>query len=138
MAETLEHRPYSRREIVLISITIVVLAVILGSLNTTTTTIVSASSGPLSISEYVVCRGFGEPRYFNSLDLDLNFTTYRYGHCFFGFWFSSGLPEQYTTPSESYTRLALPQGARLYRVYPRRLGVSVPSSATRPIPVLRH
>ena len=89
--------------------TVVVLSVVLGSLNTTTTTIASASSGPLSISEYVVCTGFGEPRYFNSLDLDLNFTTYRYGHCFFGFWFSSGLPEQYTT--ESYARLVLASNA---------------------------
>jgi hypothetical protein len=88
--ETTERKPYSRREIVIIVIIIIVAALVIGNFNTTTTIISSVSSGPLSISLNVVCNGFGEPTYYNSLDQDLNHTTYQYGHCYFGFWFSNG------------------------------------------------
>jgi hypothetical protein len=90
--ETQDHKPYSRREIVVIIIIVIAAALVLGALNTTTATVQSVSAGPLSISEYAVCTGFGEPLYYNSMDSDLNFSSYQYGHCFFGFWFANGNP----------------------------------------------
>lgn len=69
---------------------VVVVSIALGALNTTTATVTTYSSGPLSISEYAVCQGFGEPTYYSSMDQDVNFTSYAFGHCFFGFWFSNG------------------------------------------------
>lgn len=85
-----ERKPYSRREIVIIIIIVIVGAVLIGNFNSTTTTISSVSSGPLSISLNVVCNGFGEPTYYSTLNQDTNYTTYQYGHCYFGFWFSNG------------------------------------------------
>jgi hypothetical protein len=85
-----ERRPYSRREVVIIVIIIIVGAFILGNFNSTTTTLSSVSSGPLSISFNVVCSGYGEPLFYNSLDQSLNYSTYQYGRCYFGFFFSNG------------------------------------------------
>jgi hypothetical protein len=88
--DTAERKPYTRREIIIIIVIIILAALIIGNFNSTTGTIQSVSSGPLSISLNVVCNGFGEPTYYSSLDQDLNYTTYQYGHCYFGFWFSNG------------------------------------------------
>jgi hypothetical protein len=88
--ETADRKPYTRREIIIIIIIIIVAALILGNFNSTTTTISSVSSGPLSISLNAACNGFGEPTYYSSIDQDSNYTTYQYGHCYFGFWFSNG------------------------------------------------
>jgi hypothetical protein len=90
--ETTPRKPYSRREVIVIIFIIVVAAFVIGALNTTTATVSSVSAGPLSISEYAVCNGFGEPTYYSSMDQDINFTSYQYGHCYFGFWFSNGQP----------------------------------------------
>lgn len=88
--ETAPRKPYTRREIIVIVIILVVAAFGLGALNSTTATVSSVSAGPLSISEYAVCQGFGEPTYYSSMDQDINFTSYQYGRCLFGFWFSNG------------------------------------------------
>jgi len=87
---TAEHKPYTRREIIIIVTVIVVAALIIGNFNSTTTVISSVSSGVVSISLNVVCNGFGEPTYYNTMDVDINYTTYEYGHCYFGFWVSNG------------------------------------------------
>lgn len=95
--ETTERKPYTKREVVVIIVIVIVAALLLGELNSTTSTVSSVSSGPLSISEYALCNGFGEPVYFSSMDQDLNFTSYQYGHCLFGFWISNG---QTVTPPD--------------------------------------
>lgn len=96
--DTEQRRPYSRREIVIIVLIIIVGALVIGNFNSTTTTISSVSSGPLSISLNVVCNGFGEPTYYSTIDQDQNYTTYQYGRCYFGFWFSNG-EDVSTSPS---------------------------------------
>lgn len=88
--ETAEHKSYTRKEVIVIIIIIIIGALIISNFNSTTTTIQSVSSGPLSISYNVICNGFGEPTYYNSIDQDANYTTYQYGHCYFGFWFPNG------------------------------------------------
>ena len=88
--ETTPSKPYSRREIVIIILIIIVAALAIGNFNSTVTTVQSTSSGLLTISLNAICNGFGEPTYWGSLDPDLSFTTYRYGHCLFGFWVSNG------------------------------------------------
>jgi hypothetical protein len=90
--QTDERKPYTRREIVMIIVVIVVAALIIGNFNSTTEAIQTVSSGPLSISLNVVCTGFGEPTYYSSMDQNLNYTTYQYGRCLFGFWVSNGQP----------------------------------------------
>ena len=87
-----ERRPYSRREVVIILTLVVAGALIVGNFNTTTQSVRTVSSGPLSISLEVVCAGFGEPTYYSTMDPEVNYTTYQYGHCLFGFWVSNGRP----------------------------------------------
>lgn len=90
--QTAERKPYTRRDVAIIIAVIVVAALIIGNFNSTTEAIQTVSSGPLSISLDVVCTGFGEPTYYSSMDQNLNYSTYQYGHCYFGFWFSNGQP----------------------------------------------
>lgn len=90
--EPAEHKPFSRKEIAVILVVVVVGAVVIGNFTTSTTAVESASEGPLTISENATCSGFGEPIYSNSLDPYNNFTTYQYGFCLFGFWVSNGHP----------------------------------------------
>ena len=88
--DPIEHKPYSRREIAIILLIIVVAAFAIGNFNSSTTAVQSASVGPLTISENASCSGFGEPTYWNSLDPYDNVTTYQYGYCLFGIWISNG------------------------------------------------
>jgi hypothetical protein len=101
--DTAERKPYSRREIIVIIVIIILGALILGNFNSTTTTLQSVSSGPLTISSVVTCNGFGEPIYYSTMDPDLNYTTYQYGHCYFGFWFSNG--QQFNGSNTDYPSL---------------------------------
>ena len=91
-AETSKHAEYSRRDVVIIVAIVVLGAIVIGNFTTSTTAVQSVSSGPLTISMNATCTGFGPPTYWNSLDPDDNFTTYRYGFCLFGFWVSNGHP----------------------------------------------
>ncbi len=90
--ETRKELSYTRRDIIITVIIILVATLILGDLNTNTQSISTTSDGPLSISTNVTCTGFGEPTYYNTMDPELNYTTYQYGTCFFGFWVSNGQP----------------------------------------------
>ena len=87
-----QHQSYTRRDIVIMLIIIVVGAFVIGNFNSSTQMVNGASSGVLSFSTNVVCNGFGEPTYYSSTDQDNNVTTYQYGHCYFGFWVSNGQP----------------------------------------------
>jgi hypothetical protein len=84
------HKPYTRREIVIIILIIIVGAFVIGNFNTSTSAAQSTTDGPLTISENATCSGFGEPTYSNSLDPYNNVTTYQYGICLFGIWVSNG------------------------------------------------
>lgn len=90
MLQNGERKPYTRREVIVILIIVVAGTLIVGTFNSTTESIQTVSSGPLSISLNVNCSGFGEPTYYSTLDPEINYTTYAYGHCFFGFWLSNG------------------------------------------------
>ena len=87
-----ERRSYSRRDILIIVLIILAVATVIGNFTMTTTAVSSVSSGPLTISENATCSGFGEPVYSSSMDSDVNFTSYQYGRCLFGFWVSNGSP----------------------------------------------
>ena len=87
-----QHKPYTRREIVIIIIIIIAGAFVIGNFNSSTTAVQSETDGPLTISENATCSGFGVPTYSNSLDPYNNVTTYQYGFCLFGFWVSNGHP----------------------------------------------
>jgi len=90
--EDRKHKPYSRREVGIIVVVMVAGALLVGAFNSTTESIQTVSSGPLSISLNVVCTGFGEPTYYSTMDPEVNYTTYQYGRCLFGFWVSNGTP----------------------------------------------
>lgn len=90
--ETTERKPYSRNEIIVIILVVVVAAFVIGNFNSTTESVSTVSSGPLSISLNAVCTGFGEPTYYSTMDPEVNYTTYQYGRCLFGFWVSNGTP----------------------------------------------
>jgi hypothetical protein len=87
-----ERKPYTRKEIAIIVVIIVVAAFVIGNFNSSTTAVQSATDGPLTVSENATCYGFGAPTYSNSLDPYNNVTTYQYGFCLFGIWVSNGHP----------------------------------------------
>ena len=76
----------------IIVLVVAIVATIIGNFTSTTTAVSTVSSGPLSITENASCSGFAEPVYYSSMDSDVNYTTYAYGHCLFGFWVSDGVP----------------------------------------------
>lgn len=86
------HQSYSRRDIAIILVIIVVGAFVIGNFNSSNQEVSGVSSGPLSFSTNVICNGFGEPTYYSSTDQDNNITTYQWGSCYFGFWVSNGQP----------------------------------------------
>ena len=70
-------------------------AIILGTLNTTTTTVASGTYAGESISIIATCNGFGVPVYSypgSSVLAGYTVSTNSYGSCYFGFYFSNGTP----------------------------------------------
>ena len=79
-------------------VTVILVAMILilavGSVITTTTTVLTIGTGNQRSSEIVTCHGFGQPTYSTTgpLSIAYSVSTSRYGSCYFGFYFPNEIP----------------------------------------------